>query len=112
VRILLEALDDDLEAAMSALGVDAALWRKVIGPARERAEGDVALPCFPFAKAVGQSPADIASALAERLGDHPALLEARASNGYLNLVANPAWLLEHVLAPPPRNDADGPLRLI
>lgn len=112
MRILLEALDDDLEAAMSALGVDAALWRKVIGPARERAEGDVALPCFPFAKAVGQSPADIASALAERLGDHPALLEARASNGYLNLVANPAWLLEHVLAPPPRHDADGPLRLI
>ena len=112
MQVLLDVLEADLEAALSGMGVDSALWRKVIGPARERTEGDVALPCFPFAKAVGQAPADIATALAARLGGHPALSEARASNGYLNLVADPAWMLEHVLSERPRVQGEEPLRLI
>lgn len=101
MRMLLEALDADLEAALSAVGVEGEVWRKVIGPARERTEGDVALPCFPFAKAVGRPPAAIAEDLAAALEGHPALLEARASNGYLNLIADPAWLLQRLL------EADG-----
>lgn len=103
MQILLDAVSGDLEAALASVGVKGDLWRRVIGPARERKEGDVALPCFPFAKMVGRPPAEIAEAVAAAMDGHAALSEIRATNGYLNLVANPAWLAAQVL------DEGGPL---
>lgn len=103
MQILLDAVSGDLEAALASVGVEGDLWRRVIGPARERKEGDVALPCFPFAKMVGRPPAEIAEAVAAAMDGHEALSEVRATNGYLNLVANPAWLAAQLL------DDDGPL---
>ncbi|MGB0617642.1 MAG: arginine--tRNA ligase, partial [Candidatus Poseidoniaceae archaeon] len=103
MQILLDAVSGDLEAALASVGVEGDLWRRVIGPARERKEGDVALPCFPFAKMVGRPPAEIAEAVAAAMDGHEALSEVRATNGYLNLVANPAWLAAQLL------DDGGPL---
>ncbi|MEC7723500.1 MAG: hypothetical protein VYB36_06285, partial [Candidatus Thermoplasmatota archaeon] len=103
MQILLDAVANDLQAALASVGVEGDLWRRVIGPARERKEGDVALPCFPFAKMVGRAPADIAQAVAAAMQGHEALSEVRATNGYLNLVANPAWLAAQLL------DEAGPL---
>jgi arginyl-tRNA synthetase len=103
MQILLDAVANDLEAALASVGVKGDLWQRVIGPARERKEGDVALPCFPFAKMVGLPPAEIAEAVAAAMNQHEALSEVRATNGYLNLVANPAWLAAQLL------DDAGPL---
>ena len=103
MQILLDAVANDLEAALASVGVKGDLWQRVIGPARERKEGDIALPCFPFAKMVGLPPAEIAEAVAAAMNQHEALSEVRATNGYLNLVANPAWLAAQLL------DDAGPL---
>lgn len=103
MQILLDAVADDLVEALSSVGITGDLWKRVIGPARERKEGDVALPCFPFAKIVGRPPAEIAEAIAAAMEGHEALSEVRATNGYLNLVANPSWLAAQFL------DDAGPL---
>jgi arginyl-tRNA synthetase len=86
-----------VETALMGLGGDAALVERMLQPAREADQGDLSLPCFPFAKALGMAPAAIAEALADAMETHPSLLETHAVNGYLNLRANPHWLASIML---------------
>ena len=64
---------------------------------REHAQGDLSLPCFPFAKELGKSPVEIAEQLAEALSSNPALGEVNAVAGYLNIKADPHWLANQVM---------------
>lgn len=86
-----------VEDALEALGVDPSLVERMLNPARESDQGDLSLPCFPFAKALGMAPAEIAQTLCETMGTHEAIQEINAVNGYLNIKANPAWLAKHML---------------
>ena len=92
MQILLDAVADDPQAALASVGVEGDLWRDA-GPAVAQ-EGDVA-PCFPFAKMVDAlrrtSPPWPRPCKVTR----PCLV--RATNGYLNPVANPARLAAQLL---------------
>ena len=62
--------------------------------------GDLALPCFKFAKAMRKSPVMIASSLAERFSSE-AVSKAVAVGGYLNFTISPAYyatVVEKILA--------------
>ncbi len=86
-----------VEQAAEGMGVDASLIVRVLQPARELDQGDLSLPCFPFAKALGMAPAAIAEQLADSIPAHPSLESINAVNGYLNFRASPAWLAQQLL---------------
>ena len=86
-----------VEQAAESMGLDAGLMARVLQPARELDQGDLSLPCFPFAKALGMAPAAIAEQLAESIPAHPSLESINAVNGYLNFRASPAWLAQQLL---------------
>ena len=86
-----------VEQAAEGMGLDAGLMARVLQPARELDQGDLSLPCFPFAKALGMAPAAIAEQLAASIPAHPSLGSSNAVNGYLNFRASPAWLAQQLL---------------
>ncbi|MEC8632646.1 MAG: arginine--tRNA ligase [Candidatus Thermoplasmatota archaeon] len=86
-----------VEQAAEGMGLDAGLMARVLQPARELDQGDLSLPCFPFAKALGMAPAAIAEQLAASIPAHPSLESSNAVNGYLNFRASPAWLAQQLL---------------
>ena len=86
-----------VEQAAEGMGLDAGLIPRVLQPARELDQGDLSLPCFPFAKALGMAPAAIAEQLAASIPAHPSLESINAVNGYLNFRASPAWLAQQLL---------------
>ena len=49
--------------------------------------GDLALPCFPFAKELRKSPIVIAEEIAQAI-NHPLIRKAEAVNGYVNIFLN------------------------
>ena len=94
LRTVLEPL---LETALQSIGVTSQHWRSMLVRSREHAQGDLSLPCFPFAKELGKSPIEIAEQLAEALSSDPALGEVNAVAGYLNIKADPHWLANQVM---------------
>ena len=86
-----------VEQGAEGMGLDAGLMARVLQPARELDQGDLSLPCFPFAKTLGMAPAAIAEQLAEAIPAHPSLESINAVNGYLNFRASPAWLAQQLL---------------
>ena len=94
LRTVLEPL---LETALQSIGVTSQHWRSMLVRSREHAQGDLSLPCFPFAKELGKSPVEIAEKIAEALTSNPALGEVNAVAGYLNIKADPHWLANQVM---------------
>lgn len=86
-----------VEQALESLGVDPSLVERMLQPAREADQGDLSLPCFPFAKILGMAPADIAQSLCNAMEDHEAIQEVKAVGGYLNIKTDPVWLAQHLL---------------
>ena len=62
----------------------------------DREMGDLALPCFRFAKILRKAPAMIASQIAERLSI-PEIEKAVAVNGYLNIYVSDTYYSQSVL---------------
>lgn len=97
-----QELSVHLAAVITELGLDSLPWQRMLSPAREVAQGDLALPCFPFAKITGKAPEAIAeqlaAALEARKAEHPDLAacldSATALGGYLNLRARAAWMAQ------------------
>lgn len=58
--------------------------------------GDLALPCFPFAKSLRKSPAIIADEIAKTI-HHPLIHRAESVNGYVNLFLNRALITNTLL---------------
>jgi arginyl-tRNA synthetase len=58
----------------------------------DRAYGDLTLNAFAVARQARQAPPRVASALAEALSSDPAVAEARAVKGYVNLLLQPRFL--------------------
>ena len=94
LRIVLEPL---LETALQAIGVTSQHWRSMLVRSREHAQGDLSLPCFPFAKELGKSPIEIADTRSQTLPKNSALGEVNAVAGYLNIKADPHWLANQVM---------------
>ncbi len=97
---LAESIAPHLDEIMGEMGLSSLPWRKMLGPARETDQGDLALPCFPFAKVAGKSPDDIAKALASslenRMSENTELSSmmgsVSSSGGYLNIRAGTSWM--------------------
>ena len=83
--------------ALTNMGVEQMPVEKMLQPSRELDQGDLALPCFPFAKRLGMAPAEIAEQLAQHVAEHPAIGEVSGVNGYLNIRANPVWIVEQLM---------------
>ena len=91
---LRKIIEPSLGSALSEIGVTGDFWKKALGTSREKTQGDLSLPCFPFAKQLGRNPAEIAEQLASSLtGD----FEVAASGGYLNFKAKSEWLARNVM---------------
>ena len=56
-----------VEQAAGDMGLDTSLISRVLQPAREPDQGDLSLPCFPFAKTLGMAPSAIAEQLAQAI---------------------------------------------
>jgi len=59
--------------------------------------GDAALPCFPFSKTMRKAPLAIAAELAGAFGQVEGIARVEAVGGYLNAVADPAWVAGRVM---------------
>jgi len=92
--ILRRIVEPSLESALTNIGVNGDFWRKALGPSREKDQGDLSLPCFPFAKQLGRNPVEIANELANSISGE---FEVSATGGYLNFKARSEWLAKAVL---------------
>ena len=97
MQMLRTVLEPLLETALQGIGVTSQHWRSMLVRSREHDQGDLSLPCFPFAKELGKSPVEIAETLAEALPNNAALGEVHAVAGYLNIKADPHWLANQVM---------------
>ena len=98
--MLKAVIEPIIEAALTEVGVTNDHWKKMLSPSRELDQGDLSLPCFPFAKQLGKAPPAIAEAIAQALAPHEAIGQVNAVAGYLNIKANPVWLARTILASP------------
>lgn len=96
-----------VKKALESLGLDGTLAEKMLQPARESSQGDLSLPCFPFAKTLSMAPAAVAEQLEIAMPAHPSIGEVKAVNGYLNLRADLTWLTEQLLNGPPQAGFSG-----
>ena len=87
-----------LEQLLSAKGVEKTTWESMLQPSREASQGDLTLPCFPFASALRMAPQAIADELAASFPPLDALLSVSSVNGYLNFKAHPEWLTNAILS--------------
>ncbi len=92
--ILRKIIEPSLESALADIGVSGDFWKKALGVSREKAQGDLSLPCFPFAKQLGRNPVEIAEQLASSLSGE---FDVAAAGGYLNFKAKSEWLAKNVL---------------
>ena len=98
MKLLKDEVQHLVVEALEALGGDSSLVEKMLQASREITQGDLTLPCFPFAKALGMAPAAIAESLKDTMRPHDAVSDVTAVNGYLNLRASPSWLAKQLLA--------------
>ena len=97
MELLKSEIQPLVESALAQLGGDPSLVGRMLQPAKEADQGDLSLPCFPFAKTLGAAPALIAEQLKNHIGSHDAIDEVNAVNGYLNIRASPTWLASTLL---------------
>ena len=90
-----------IEEAVEGLGVDSSLVGRMLQPSTGHTWPpvcDLSLPCFQFAKKLGMAPPVIAELLCEKIGEHEAIQEVKALNGFLNITASPSWLAQQLLS--------------
>lgn len=100
MQILKAVVEPLIEQALAQVGITNDHWRSMLAPSRELDQGDLSLPCFPFAKQLGKAPPAIAEAVAEAMATHEAVGEVNAVGGYLNIKASPIWLASTILHSP------------
>ena len=97
MELLKSEVQPIVEKAVQRLGIDPSLVGRMLQSTRELDQGDLSLPCFPFAKMLGKAPADIAEAIRAAMPEHEAIGEVGAVNGYLNVRASTVWLADRLL---------------
>lgn len=90
MQVLIDAVLPALESAMASVGIQGDYWKKMLARSKEASQGDLALPCFPFAKQLGCSPDEVAQKIADAL--HLDIGQAVAVGPYVNIRASMDWL--------------------
>ncbi len=94
MEILRAVVEPLLEDAFNQMGITSDSWKKSLVSSRERSQGDLSLPCFPFAKQLSMNPLEVAKRLEELLSNK---CRVKSSGGYLNFLADKQWLAKKVL---------------
>ena len=98
MKILQATISPHLESILSEMGVAKDAWESLLQPSREASQGDLTLPCFPFASVLRKAPQAISDQIAGLFPQLDALASVSSVNGYLNFTANPEWLADAVLS--------------
>ncbi|MEC7260922.1 MAG: arginine--tRNA ligase [Candidatus Thermoplasmatota archaeon] len=98
MKILQATISPHLESILSEMGVGKDAWESLLQPSREASQGDLTLPCFPFASVLRKAPQAISDEIAGLFPQLEALAGVSSVNGYLNFTANPEWLADAVLS--------------
>ena len=98
MKILQATISPHLESILSEMGVAKDAWKSLLQPSREASQGDLTLPCFPFASVLRKAPQAISDEIAGLFPQLDALASVSSVNGYLNFTANPEWLADAVLS--------------
>ena len=98
MKILQATISPHLESILSEMGVGKDAWEPLLQPSREANQGDLTLPCFPFASVLRKAPQAISDEIAGLFPQLEALANVSSVNGYLNFTANPEWLADAVLS--------------
>jgi len=90
MQALIDEVLPALESAMATVGIQGDFWKKMLARSKEASQGDLALPCFPFAKQLGCSPDEAAQKIADAL--QLDIGQAVAVGPYVNIRASMDWL--------------------
>ena len=93
---MIDAVMPALGDAMSTIGIKGDFWKNMLGRSKEANQGDLALPCFPFAKQLDCSPAEAASRIADAIDTDVGV--ALAVGPYVNIRASMEWLSSQISA--------------
>ena len=91
LQTLIDQVLPSMKSAMESVGIQGDYWQKMLGRSKEASQGDLALPCFPFAKQLGCSPDEAAQRIANALNLE--IGKAVAVGPYVNIRASMDWLL-------------------
>ena len=97
MQILRIHVEPILGKVLSEMGIEDDSWKSMLTPSREHSQGDLSLPCFPFAKSLGKSPIQIAEEISSSIERTTEIGEINSTAGYLNIKANPKWLANQLL---------------
>ena len=67
MQAMIDAVIPSMEKAIRAVGIQGDFWRNMLSRSKESSQGDLALPCFPFAKQLGCSPDEVALKIANAI---------------------------------------------
>lgn len=98
MQALIDEVLPSLESAMASVGIQGDFWKKMLSRSKEASQGDLALPCFPFAKQLGCSPVEAAQQIADAL--ELEIGETVAVGPYVNIRASMQWLSDQLSKQP------------
>mgnify|MGYP001166561861 FL=1 len=94
MQAMIDAVLPSMEKAMQDVGIQGDFWRNMLSRSKEASQGDLALPCFPFAKQLGCAPNEAAQKIADAL--ELEIGEAIAVGPYVNIRASMTWLANQI----------------
>ena len=94
MQAMIDEVLPSMEKAMQAVGVEGDFWRNMLSRSKEASQGDLALPCFPFAKQLGCAPDEVARKIADAI--ELEIGEAVAVGPYVNIRASIDWLANQI----------------
>ena len=98
MQALIDEVLPSLESAMASVGIQGDFWKNMLSRSKEASQGDLALPCFPFAKQLGCSPDEVAQQIADAL--ELEIGETVAVGPYVNIRASMQWLSDQLSKQP------------
>ena len=98
MQILRVHIEPVLGKVLAEMGIQGDAWKSMLTPSREHGQGDLSLPCFPFAKSLGRNPVEIAEDICSSIETTTEIGEVTSTSGYLNFKANPKWLASQLLS--------------
>ena len=94
MQAMIDAVIPSMEKAIRAVGIQGDFWRNMLSRSKESSQGDLALPCFPFAKQLGCSPDEVALKIANAI--ELDIGKAVAVGPYVNIRASLSWLMTQI----------------
>lgn len=97
MRRLMETVSEALGPVLTEMGLLDVDPKSIIGPATDKAHGDLAMPCHQFSRILKRSPIKIADEAAEKMNELlDGIASASSAAGFLNITAESRWLADRL----------------